>query len=84
MPLSPTKSYLPCSCLGAELILAASLHAIKECGERQMLFQHLHLLGPTDLLLLRPSKSEGQEGCLNPRFLREFRTLTANCLGRAE
>jgi hypothetical protein len=37
---------------GAELMLAASLHAIKECGERQMLFQHLDLLGPNDLLLL--------------------------------
>lgn len=37
---------------GAELMLAASLHGVKECGERQMLFQHLDILSPTDLLLL--------------------------------
>lgn len=37
---------------GAELMLAASLHAISECGERQMLFQHLDRLSSTDLLLL--------------------------------
>ena len=37
---------------GAELMLAASLHSINECGERQMLFQHLEHLSSTDLLLL--------------------------------
>jgi hypothetical protein len=37
---------------GAELMLAASLHAIGECGERQMLFQHIDRLSSTDLLLL--------------------------------
>jgi len=37
---------------GAELMLTASLHGITECGERQMLFQHLDLLSSTDLLLL--------------------------------
>ena len=33
-------------------MLAASLHSINECGERQMLFQHLDRLSSTDLLLL--------------------------------
>jgi hypothetical protein len=37
---------------GAELMLAASLHSINECGERQMLFQHLDRIASTDLLLL--------------------------------
>lgn len=37
---------------GAELMLAASLHSIQECGERQMLFQHLKRIANTDLLLL--------------------------------
>jgi hypothetical protein len=37
---------------GAELMLAASLHAIEECGERQMLVQHLDRLSSDDLLLL--------------------------------
>ena len=37
---------------GAELMLAASLHGLRECGERQMLVQHLDRLSSTDLLLL--------------------------------
>ena len=37
---------------GAELMLAASLHGIEECGERQMLVQHLDRLSSKDLLLL--------------------------------
>ena len=37
---------------GAELMLAASLHSIEECGERQMLVQHLDRLCSDDLLLL--------------------------------
>jgi hypothetical protein len=37
---------------GAELMLAASLHGVRDCGERQMLFQHLHRLSCSDLLLL--------------------------------
>lgn len=37
---------------GAELMLAMSLHGIKECGERQMLVQHLNRLCHDDLLLL--------------------------------
>ena len=37
---------------GAELMLVTSLHSINECGERQMLFQHLDRLASTDLLLL--------------------------------
>ena len=37
---------------GAELMLAASLHGARECGERQMLVQHLERLSSTDLLLL--------------------------------
>lgn len=36
---------------GAELMLAASLHSSGE-SERQMLFEHLDRLGPSDLLLL--------------------------------
>ncbi len=36
---------------GTELMLAASLHGIHD-NERQMLFEHLHRLGKTDLLLL--------------------------------
>ena len=39
--------YLP----GAELMLASSLHGIHE-NERQMLFEHLNLLGTGDLLLM--------------------------------
>jgi len=39
--------YLP----GAELMLAASLHGVHE-NERQMLFEHLDLLGDGDLLLM--------------------------------
>ena len=39
--------YLP----GAELMLAASLHSVHE-NERQMLFEHLDLLGSGDLLLM--------------------------------
>lgn len=39
--------YLP----GAELMLAASLHGVHE-NERQMLFEHLDLLGTDDLLLM--------------------------------
>ena len=37
---------------GAELMLATSLHGIKDCGERQMLVQHLDRLSSDDLLLL--------------------------------
>lgn len=37
---------------GAELMLATSLHGIDECGERQMLAQHLERLSSDDLLLL--------------------------------
>ena len=37
---------------GLELMLAASLHGLRECGERQMLVQHLDRLSNTDLLLL--------------------------------
>lgn len=37
---------------GAELMLAASLHSLTECGERQFLFEHLDILSKTDLLLL--------------------------------
>jgi len=37
---------------GAELMLATSLHGIDECGERQMLVQHLDRLSTDDLLLL--------------------------------
>ena len=37
---------------GAELMLATSLHGIEECGERQMLVQHLDRLSSDDLLLL--------------------------------
>lgn len=37
---------------GSELMLAASLHGVSECGERQMLIQHLDRLSGTDLLLL--------------------------------
>lgn len=36
---------------GAEIMLAASLHSVHE-SERQMLFQHLDLLGEGDLLLM--------------------------------
>ena len=35
-----------------KLMLAASLHGLRECGERQMLVQHLDRLSSTDLLLL--------------------------------
>ena len=37
---------------GPDLMLAASLHNVHECGERQFLFEHLDLLSPDDLLLL--------------------------------
>lgn len=37
---------------GAELMLATSLHGIEECGERQMLVQHLDRLCVDHLLLL--------------------------------
>jgi hypothetical protein len=37
---------------GAELMLATSLHGIEECGERQMLAEHLDRLSSDDLLLL--------------------------------
>ena len=37
---------------GAELMLATSLHGLRECGERQMLVQNLERLSSTDLLLL--------------------------------
>ena len=37
---------------GAELMLTASLHGLRECGERQMLVQHLERLSSSDLLLL--------------------------------
>lgn len=37
---------------GAELMLAASLHGIEECGERQMLVENLDQLSSDDLLLL--------------------------------
>ena len=37
---------------GAELMLAASLHSVGGCGERQMLFESLDRLSNTDLLLL--------------------------------
>ncbi|MGS0756929.1 hypothetical protein ACVBEH_21265 [Roseateles sp. GG27B] len=37
---------------GAELMLAASLHGLRKCGERQMLMQHLEHLSSSDLLLL--------------------------------
>lgn len=37
---------------GAELMLAASLHGVGSCGERQMLFEHLDRLSNNDLLLL--------------------------------
>lgn len=37
---------------GPDLMLAASLHEVHECGERQFLFEHLDLLSPDDLLLL--------------------------------
>jgi hypothetical protein len=37
---------------GPDLMLAASLHGVAECGERQFLVEHLDLLSPTDLLLL--------------------------------
>jgi hypothetical protein len=37
---------------GCDLMLAASLHSVSECGERQFLFQHLDRLSNTDLLLL--------------------------------
>lgn len=37
---------------GPDLMLAASLHDVHECGERQFLFEHLDLLCPDDLLLL--------------------------------
>lgn len=33
-------------------MLAASLHGIHECGERQFLIEHLDRLSPDDLLLL--------------------------------
>lgn len=37
-----------------DLMLAASLHNVHECGERQCLFEHLDLLSLDDLLLLDP------------------------------
>ena len=37
---------------GPDLMLAASLHSIHECGERQFLIEHLDRLSPDDLLLL--------------------------------
>ena len=37
---------------GPDLMLAASLHNVHECGERQFLFEHLDRLSPDDLLLL--------------------------------
>ena len=37
---------------GAELMLAASRHGLRECGERQMLVQHLERHSNNDLLLL--------------------------------
>ena len=37
---------------GPDLMLAASLHGIHECGERQFLIEHLDRLSPDDLLLL--------------------------------
>ena len=37
---------------GPDLMLAATLHNIHECGERQFLFEHLDSLSPDDLLLL--------------------------------
>jgi len=37
---------------GPDLMLAASLHPARGCGERQMLFEHLDRLSNTDLLLL--------------------------------
>ena len=37
---------------GPDLMLAASLHSVHECGERQFLFEHLDRLCPHDLLLL--------------------------------
>ena len=40
--------YLP----GAELMLATSLHSVRGRGERQMLFENLHHLSKSDLLLL--------------------------------
>ena len=48
-----TDQILFCLALpGADLVLAASLHGLRECNERQMLFEHLHRLSNTDLLLL--------------------------------
>jgi Transposase DDE domain len=37
---------------GPDLMLAATLHDVHECGERQFLFEHLDRLSPDDLLLL--------------------------------
>lgn len=37
---------------GPDLMLSASLHSVRECGERQFLFEHLDQLSPDDLLLL--------------------------------
>jgi hypothetical protein len=37
---------------GPDLMLAASLHSVRECGERPFLFEHLDRLSPDDLLLL--------------------------------
>lgn len=37
---------------GPDLMLAATLHNVHECGERQFLFEHLDRLSPDDLLLL--------------------------------
>lgn len=55
---------------GAELMLAASLHGIKECGERQMLVQHLDRLSSTDLLLLdRGYPSRWLVALLNARLI---------------
>jgi hypothetical protein len=37
---------------GPDMMLAASLHNVHECGERQFLFEHLDRLSQDDLLLL--------------------------------
>lgn len=55
---------------GAELMLAASLHSVHECGEREMLFQHLERIANTDLLLLdRGYPSRWLVAVLNQRGL---------------
>ncbi len=50
-PPTAINSPSACTCPGAEIMLAASLHSVHE-NERQILFEHLDRLQSDDLLLL--------------------------------